>query len=75
MAVAATTGWPWLPPRAVAATTGRGGHHGQTVVPTARTAVFPPSNDAFCPFVVIRGLLVLGYLLWAFFGLFASSLS
>jgi len=51
MAVAATTVWPWLPPRAVVAS-GPG-------------APVLPGTTRFVLFAFIRGLLVLGYLLWA----------
>ena len=51
---------------AVAATTGRGGHHGPTVVAAARGGLVLPGTLRFCLFALIRGLLVLGYLLWAF---------
>ena len=51
-AVAATTVWPWLPPRL-----DRGGHW-PLRLGCAR-------YDAFCLFALIRGLLILGYLHWA----------
>ena len=58
---------PWGPPRP-----GRGCHHGPWWSPRLDRGGHWPSRlrsaryDAFCLFVLIRGLLVLSYLLWAF---------
>ena len=48
------------------ATTDRGGDHGPPVVPTGGPGLLRPLNAAFRLFALICGLLVLGYLHWAF---------